>query len=156
MRGAPGSAVAPAGFLAAFDEGFGSVRPVLPKWGGRKPRVPRSHLLPARVFPFMNAAGTRAEHFSQRFAAPPADSSISERRARLPWEFFTELLRLSLRPLAVAAAQPAAFWRGGRRVALEGTPFSLTNTQPVKAATRPAKTRRGCAAFAQIPTGVLL
>ena len=46
------------------------------------------------------------------------------------------MLRLGLRPLAEAAAQPDAFWRGGRLVALDGTQFSLTNTPQVKAATR--------------------
>ena len=52
--------VAPAGFPAAFREGFGSVLPVVPKRRGRKPRVPLSQLLPALVFHFMNAAGTLA------------------------------------------------------------------------------------------------
>lgn len=104
----------------------------------------------------MNAADTLAEHFSQLFDAPLADSSFSERRTRLPWEVFSELLRLGLRPLAVAAAQPDAFWRGWRLVALDGTQFSLTNTPQIKATTRKAKSRRGRAAFAKITTGVLL
>ena len=104
----------------------------------------------------MNAAGTLAEHFAQLCAAPLADSSISERRTRLPWAVFAELLRLGLRPLAQAAAQPDAFWRGWRLVALDGTQFSLTNTPQIKASTRKAKTRRGRAAFAKITTGVLL
>ena len=104
----------------------------------------------------MNAAGTLAEPFSQLFDAPIADSSFRERRPRLPWEMFTELLRLGLRPRAEAVAQPDAFWRGWRLVALDGTQFSLTNTPQVKATTRQAKTRRGRAAFAKITTGVLL
>ena len=130
--------------------------PVLPKRRGRKPRVPLAQLLPALVFHFMNAAGTLAEHFTQLFDAPIADSSFSERRTRLPWEVFAELLRLGLRPLAEAVAQPDAFWRGWRLVALDGTQFSLTNTPQVKVSTRKAKTRRGRAAFAKITTGVLL
>ena len=130
--------------------------PVLPKRRGRKPRVPLAQLLPALVFHFMNAAGTLAEHFTQLFDAPIADSSFSERRTRLPWEVFAEWLRLGLRPRAEALAQPDAFWRGWRRVALDGTPFSLTHTPQVKASTRQAKTRRGRAAFAKITTGVLL
>ena len=107
--------MAPGGFQAAFRECFGSVLPVLPKRRGRKPRVPLTQLLPALVFHFMNAAGTLAEHFVQLFDAPFADSSFSERRTRLPWEVFAELLRLGLRPLAQAATQPDAFWRGWRR-----------------------------------------
>ena len=66
------------------------------------------------------------------------------------------MLRLGLRPLAEAVAQPDAFWRGWRLVALDGAQFSLTNTPQVKATTRKAKTRRGRAAFAKITAGVLL
>lgn len=118
--------------------------------------MPLGQVLPALVFHFMNAAGTFAEHFAQLFEDSLAESSLSERRTRLPWEVFTELMRLGLRPLAEALAQPEAFWRGWRLVALDGTQFSLTNTPQIKAATRKAKSRRGRAAFAKITTGVLL
>jgi len=104
----------------------------------------------------MNAAGTLAEHFAQLFQDALCDRSLSERRTRLPWEVFTELMRLGLRPLAQAATHPEAFWRGWRLVALDGTQFSLTNTPQIKAKARKAKSRRGRAAFAKITTGVLL
>lgn len=104
----------------------------------------------------MNAAGTFAEHFAQLFDDGLCDSSLSERRTRLPWEVFTELMRLGLRTLAQAATHPEAFWRGWRLVALDGTQFSLTNTPQVKVTMRKAKSRRGRAAFAKITTGVLL
>ena len=104
----------------------------------------------------MNAAGTLSEHFAQLFNAPLSDSAFSERRSRLPWEVFTELMRLGLRALAQLTAHPEAFWRGWRLVALDGTQFSLTNTPQIKATARKAKTRRGRAAFAKITTGVLL
>jgi len=151
-----GEVAAPAGFLAAFRECFGAVLPTLPKRRGCRPRVPLAEVLPALVFHFMNHAGTLAEHFAQLFADGLADSSLSERRTRMPWTVFTELMPLGLRPLAQAATQPAAFWRGWRLVALDGTQFSLTNTPHVKATVRKAKTRRGRAAFAKITAGVLL
>jgi len=149
-------AAAPAGFPAAFRECFGTVLPALPKRRGRRPRVPLAQVLPALVFHFMNAAGTLAGHFAQLFTDSLADSSLSERRTRLPWEVFTELMRLGLRPLAQAATHPEAFWRGWRLVALDGTQFSLTNTPQIKATARKAKSRRGRAAFAKITAGVLL
>ena len=124
--GGAGSSM-PNGFQAAFRECFGAVLPGLPRRRGRRPRVPLAQLLPALVFHCMNAAGPLAEPFPPLFAAPFADSSFSERRARLPWEVFAEWLRLGLRPRAQAATQPAAFWRGWRLVALDGTPFSLTH-----------------------------
>ena len=104
----------------------------------------------------MNAAGTLAEHFAQLFQDSLCDSSLSERRTRLPWEVFTELMRLGLRTLAQASTHPEAFWRGWRLVALDGTQFSLTNTPQIKTKVRKAKSRRGRAAFAKITTGVLL
>lgn len=128
----------------------------LPKRRGRRPRVALAKVLPALVFHVMNTAGTLAEHFAQLFDDSLADSSLSERRTRLPWEVFTELMRLGLRTLARAATHPEAFWRGWRLVALDGTQFSLTNTPQIKATARKAKSRRGRAAFAKITTGVLL
>ena len=130
--------------------------PALPKRRGRRPRVPLAHVLPALVFHVMNTAGTLAEHFAQLFEESMADSSLSERRTRLPWEVFAELMRLGLRTLAQAATHPDAFWRGWRLVALDGTQFSLTNTPQVNASARKAKCRRGRAAFAKLTTGVLL
>jgi hypothetical protein len=118
--------------------------------------VPLARVLPALVFHAMNAAGTLAQHFVQLFDEPLADSSLSERRTRLPWEVFAELMRLGLRPLAQAATHPEAFWRSWRLVALDGTQFSLTNTPQIKATARKAKSRRGRAAFAKLTTGVLL
>lgn len=67
----------------------------------------------------MSAAGTLAQHLVQLFDESLADSSLSERRMRLPWEGFAELMRLGLRPLAQAATQSQAFWRSWRLVALE-------------------------------------
>jgi len=150
------AAIVPTGFHAAFQECFGAVQPALPKRRGRRPRVPLARVLPALVFHVMNAAGTLAEHFAQLFDDPLCDSALSERRSRLPWAVFAELMRLGLRAFAHKAAHPEAFWRGWRLVALDGTRFSLTNTPQIKATARKAKTRRGRAAFAKITTGVLL
>ena len=40
------------------------------------------------------------------------DSSWAERRARLLWQVFADLLRRVLRPRATRLRQPEAFWRG--------------------------------------------
>jgi hypothetical protein len=97
-------AAAPTAFHAAFQECFGQVLPVLPQRRGRRPRVPLGRMLPALVFRVMNAAGSLAEHFAQLFDDPLADSSLSERRTRLPWAVFSELMRLGLRPLWLTLA----------------------------------------------------
>lgn len=58
--------------------------PSVPRRRGREPRVPLAQLLPALTFHVMNGAGTLSEHFFHLFGAPLADSSWSDRRARLP------------------------------------------------------------------------
>jgi hypothetical protein len=147
---------APPGFLAAWNQMVGAQDvPTVPRRRGRKPRVPVEQLLPALAFHFMQSAGTLSEHFSQLFDASLADSSWADRRARLPWEIFAELMRRVLRPLA-SRRQREAFWRGWRLIALDGTQFSLTNTPQIIATTVKARTRRGRAAFAKITTTVLL
>jgi hypothetical protein len=123
---------------------------------GRKPRVPLTQLLSALIFHFMSGAGTLAEHFFQLYQAPLADSSWSDRRVRLPWQVFTQLMQWALRPLVRRRRHPEAFWRGWRLMATDGTQFSVTNTPAVKATQTKAKSRRGRAAFAKIVTGVLL
>src|SRR5258705_1012747 len=133
----------PAGFLAAWAQLVGrrGIRPRPPR-RGRKPRVPLTQLLPALTFHVMQETGTLAEHLFQLFREPLADSSWSDRRLRLPWEIFAELMRRALRPRATARQHPGAFWRGWRVVALDGTPFSLINTPPITDRIRKAITRR--------------
>jgi hypothetical protein len=104
----------------------------------------------------MQDAGTLAEHLFQLFRTPLADSSWSDRRLRLPWEIFAELMRRALRPRATPRQHREAFWRGWRLVGLDGTQFSLINTPQITATVEKARTRRGRAAFAKITTAVLL
>src|SRR5437763_1658823 len=130
------------GYLNAWNGLVGPVGvPTLPRRRGRPPRVPLSDLLPALTFHVMNGAGTLADHFFQLFGEPLADSSWADRRARLPWEMFTDLLRRALRPRATRRHHPDAFWRDWRLLALDGTQFSLTNTPQNLAALPKAKTR---------------
>jgi len=146
----------PPGFLAAWDHLIGAAGlPTLPRRRGRKPRVPLTDLLPALTFHVMQGAGTLADHFFELFGESLADSSWSDRRTRLPWEIFADLLQRALRAKATRRHRDA-FWRGWRLVALDGTQFSLTNTPQITATVKKAKTRRGRAAFAKLTTVVLL
>lgn len=151
------SASPPVGFLPAWWQLLGEKSlPVLGPRRGRKPRVPLTQILPALIFHFMNGAGTLAQHFFQLFQESLADSSWADRRARLPWQVFAELMQRALRPRATRRAHPEAFWRGWRLLALDGTQFSLTNTPQIKGVLRKAKSRRGRAAFAKMSAAVLL
>jgi hypothetical protein len=150
------TAHAPTGFLDAWNQLVGASAPTLPTRRGRKPRVPLTQVLPALIFHVMKGPGTLGEHFAELFDAPLADSSLADRRARLPWEIFTELMRRMLRPRATRSREPDAFWHGWRLLALDGTQFSLPNTPEIARHVTKARTRRGRAAFAKLPTAVLL
>jgi hypothetical protein len=145
-----------AGFLAAWNQLVGSRGvPTLPRRRGRKPRVPLPHLLASLTFHAMQGAGTLGEHFSTLFDDALTDSACADRRARLPWAIFADLMRRVLRPKATRR-QRDAFWRGWRLVAIDGTQFSLANTPQITPMTTKARTRRGRAAFAKLTTAVLL
>lgn len=130
--------------------------PPVPRRRGRKPRVPVTQLLQALTFHVMQGAGTVSEHFFELFQEPLANSSWSDRRIRLPWEVFADLMRRALRPVATRPHQRDAFWRGWRLTALDGTQYSVTNTPQITATTTKAQSRRGRAAFAKISVNVLL
>jgi hypothetical protein len=115
-----------------------------------------TQVLSALTFHVMKGAGTLGEHFAELFQTPLADSSLADRRARLPWEIFAELMHRMLRPRATADGEPEAFWRGWRLLALDGTQFSLPNAPAIKRHATKARTRRGRAAFAKMPAAVLL
>ncbi|MGH8648008.1 MAG: IS4 family transposase [Burkholderiales bacterium] len=146
----------PTGFLGAWADMVGpDWMPTLPRRRGRKPRVSINQLLQALTFHVTQGAGTLAEHFFELFQEPLANSSWSDRRIRLPWEVFADLMRRALRPVATRRHREA-FWRGWRLIALDGTQYSVTNTPQITATTTKAKSRRGRAAFAKITVSVLL
>lgn len=144
------------GFLSGWAELVPNWVPVLPRRRGRKPRVPLDQILQTLTFHVMQGAGTLAEHFFELFEEPLANSSWADRRQRLPWQVFADLMRRALRPIATRRRHPEAFWRGWRVLALDGTQYSLTNTPQVTATTRKAASRRGRAAFAKLGVAVLL
>lgn len=145
------------GFLAAWRELLGSKPlPSVPNRRGRKPRVGLVSLLAALVFHVMNPTGTLSAHFQMLFEDALNDSACSDRRARLPWQIFADLMRRLLRPLAHKGRHKEAFWRHWLLVAVDGTQHSVTNTPQNNAGLRKAKSRRGRAAFAKMSTSVLL
>lgn len=123
---------------------------------GRPPRVPLQSLLAALVFHALQRVGTLGEHFAMLFSDALSESACSDRRQRLPWQVFAELMQRALRPLAQARRHKDCFWRGWRLLAVDGVQFSLYNT-PQNNERRPkAQSRRGRAAFAKIVSSVLV
>ena len=94
------------------------------------------------VFHLLQSHGTLHEHVKRLTGIDISDSALSQRRARLPWEILAEILRVVLRPLAVAERQPGAFYRGLRLVGLDGTMFSVFNTPWISKSLKKAISRR--------------
>ena len=155
-RPRPPASDAGGGFLTAWANLVPNWMPEVPRRRGRKPRVPLDQILQALTFHVAEGAGTLAEHFFELFQQPLADSSWSDRRRRLPWDVFADLMRRALRPIATRRQHPDAFWRGWRLLALDGTQYSVTNTPQVTATTTKAVSRRGRAAFAKLGVAVVL
>ena len=144
------------GFLDAWQELVPNWMPAPLQRRGRKPRVSLDQILQGLTFHVAQGAGTLAEHFWELFEEPLTDSSWGDRRRRLPWEVFADLMRRALRPIATHRGAPEAFWRGWRVLALDGTQYSVMNTPQVRATMRKAVARRGRAAFAKLSVATLL
>jgi len=144
------------GFRGAWEALVGAWTPTIPRRRGRKPEVPPEDLLAALTYHALQPGGTLGQHFGQLFTRSFADSSWSDRRVRLPWDVFIDLMRHVLRPRATRRQHPSAFWSDLRLLALDGTQFSLRNAPAIRQATRKARTRRGLAAFAKMTVAVLL
>lgn len=145
------------GFEAAVAEMVGEEGwPELGPRRGPAPRLPLRVLLLGLIYHALQRVGTVGEHLAMLTSDPLSESSCAERRQRLPWAVFEELMQRTLRPLAAPRRQRESFWRGWRVLALDGTQFSLTNTPQNLAGVPKAKSRRGQAAFGKLITGVLL
>jgi hypothetical protein len=146
----------PWGFKAAFAALCGGWRPPERRRRGRKPRVATGSVVSALVYHVMQSAGTLGTHFGWLWEDSLCESACADRRQRLPWAVFAELMRWALRALARRGRERESFWRGWRLVALDGTQFNLSNTPQSAGQLPKARTRRGPAAFAKIVANVLL
>src|SRR5512135_3328746 len=104
------------GFAREFETLCGKWIPKVGRRRGRKPRVGLKAVLMALVFHVMQRTGTLGEHFSWLMEDSLCDSACSDRRQRLPWEVFEDLMCHALRPLARRGRHKESFWRGWRLV----------------------------------------
>jgi hypothetical protein len=109
----------------------------------------------ALVYHGLRRQGSVSHHVKELFGIDISDSALTQRRARLPWEIFSRLLELALRPLAQPRRHQAAFYHGLRLVGIDGTQWSVRNTPRILGALSKAAARRLNAAFAKIGLVVL-
>jgi hypothetical protein len=123
--------------------------------GRPEQRLARGQLLAAILFHYtLTWAGTLGEHLFWLLGIRMSESNLSERRQALPFTVFEELLKRVLRPLNNPG--PSAFYRGLRLSALDGTGFSLANTQAVKERGHRGRNQKGRHTFARLNCAVLL
>ena len=155
MRPIPASSLGLATFRSTFRQMIPShtLRSLTERFQpqrGAPPTLPTPELIEALVYHPLPTAGTLAEHLADLGAPPLRDASLAERRQHLDPRLFEEILATALHPLAERRTHPDAFYGDLRLLGIDGVQFSLRNTEPIRAQTIKARTRRGRAAFAKL------
>jgi len=122
----------------------------------RRPVLPFADLLLALIYHVLIGAGTLQDHVAELTGVQVSGSALTQRRQRLNWKIFQQILDLVLVRRADAQRHPQAFYKGWRLMGVDGTRLALTNTAPILAGFNKAVSRRMKAAFAQVNVGVLV
>lgn len=123
---------------------------------GRPPRIPFSEIFRTLLFGACQTAGVLSQHHEFLHGERCSDAGIAHRRQRAPWEVFTSILDVVLKPRATKRGQKTAFYKGLRLVGLDGTRFSVGNLPAILQQCSKAVSRRLKAAFAKINVSILL
>lgn len=130
------------------------------RWHGpakRSPaRVSASKILSALVFHLLRGTGTVVENLQLLHGETICASSMSERRANLPWKVFQMIMETALRPQADEKKHPMAFYMKMLLVAIDGSQFSVSNTPQILGSLSKATSRRFKAAFAKVGVAILV
>lgn len=122
----------------------------------RRPVLSFDLLLLGLVYHVLIGVGTLQEHIEELTGKSLTASSLSQRRQRLPWAIFEQIMALVLQRRADPKQHPQAFWHGLRLMTLDGTRAALRNTPAILRGFKKAISRRMKAAFAQVQAVVLL
>lgn len=119
-------------------------------------KVSASSIVRALVFHLLRGTGTLSENLQLLHQERLCPSSMSERRANLPWKVFQTIMKTALHPQARKERHPMAFYKDWLLVAIDGTQFSVTNTPQILSSLSKATSRRMKAAFAKVGLAVLV
>ena len=122
----------------------------------RKPLLRFDRLLLGLVYHVLMGAGKLEEHIQELTGQSLSGSALSQRRQRLPWVIFEEVMALVLQRRADPKRHPHAFYQGMRLVGLDGTRAALRNMPAILRGFHKAVSRRMKAAFAQVQAVVLV
>ena len=101
-----------------------------PRGGGTAKLSPWQWIM-ARVYHEFARSGTFSANVKTITQVVISDSALSQRALSIGWKLIDEILPAVLRPLAELARHPAAFHRGYRLLAFDGTRFNLRNTPAI-------------------------
>jgi hypothetical protein len=114
------------------------------------PKLSAAQVVTGLIYHQLQRAGTLGRHSWQLHGVAMSESAHAQRRQGLPVELFDEIMAAALRPLADVRRHPQAFYRGWRRVGIDGTEWSVTNTPALRTALPKAASRRLGSAFAKV------
>lgn len=87
----------------------------------------------ARVYHELARSGNFSDNVKSITRVTISDSALSQRARSIGWKLIDEILPVVLRPLADRSLHPAAFHRGYRLLAFDGTRFNMRNTPAINA-----------------------
>jgi hypothetical protein len=85
----------------------------------------------------LSASGSLGHHLRTMSGVPISDTAACQRRKGLRWEWFEALFAQVLRPRAQRSRQPESFYHGHRLLGLDGSEWSLRNTEAITTQPRP-------------------
>lgn len=101
--------------------------------GAGRPKLSPWQWIMARVYHELARSGTFSANVKTITRVTISDSALSQRAFSIGWKLIDEILTTVLRPLADIARHPAAFHRGLRLLAMDGTRLNLRNTPAINA-----------------------
>lgn len=122
----------------------------------RKPEISFAKLVLAVVYHVFMGKGALQTHVEELSGVLLSGSALSQRRQRLPWQVFRDILAECLGPRAQLRQHPEAFYKGLRLLGLDGTSFGVNNVPRLVRSLGKAASRRFKAAFARVRTVIIV
>lgn len=123
----------------------------------RRPSLlPFVDLLLALVYHVLMGSGSLQDHVAELTGQHLSGSALAQRRQRLSWIIFEQILAGVLQRRANGRVHPHAFYKGWRLLGVDGSRLAMSNAAGILQGFRKATSRRMKAAFAQVQVVVLV
>lgn len=123
----------------------------------RRSKVPFGVFIQSLVLHALRPSGSCGHHLRTLSGMKLSDAAAQEQRSQLCWAWFDHLFSKALSPLASPKKHPHSFYAGMRLLAVDGSQWSLPNSESnVKALPRHGNQKGAVAAFPKFMTAVLV